>query len=80
MTDAVQIMARAIDPVAFDGIPDVLQQCIDQFWADNDELKRAILRDLYANGRVCLETTAMGCRAVDIWLSAARHQDKGAGE
>jgi hypothetical protein len=49
-------------------IPSPLDQCIDSFWADNDVLKREILRDLYATGRVSFLTTQHGLEAVDIWL------------
>jgi hypothetical protein len=49
-------------------IPDPLKACIDKFWNDNPELKVKILQDLYVHGRVCIETSENGVKAVDIWL------------
>jgi hypothetical protein len=47
---------------------DVLERCIEKFWADNPGLKRNVLRDWYNGGRVSTETNMSGLRAVDAWL------------
>ena len=61
-------------------IPEPLQACIDKFWDDNPELKHEILRDLYCHGRVCVETTELGRRVVDIWLKGAEASEHTNGE
>lgn len=47
---------------------DALEAVIDKFWDDNAELRRQILRDLYAHGRVLTKTNEAGRAAVDNWL------------
>lgn len=54
-------------------IPDVLEGCIEKFWADNPDIKKQILRDWYAGSLVRHDTNMAGLRAVGKWLDSA-HQ------
>lgn len=51
--------------------PDSLDQCIEQFWADNPDLKKQVLRDWYAGSLVRQDTNMEGLRAVKKWLDKA---------
>lgn len=51
--------------------PDSLEVCIEKFWADNPDLKRAILRDWYNGDYVTGRTNLQGFKAMDKWLRAS---------
>jgi hypothetical protein len=54
---------------ALGDFPDILEECIEKFWADNPVLRRNVLRDWYNGGRVTTDTNMAGLRAVRRWLA-----------